>query len=144
MNCARAGLEHLHGSVINTPRYLSVIDHDTECQHECRLVPGGPSCIFESMETFCSDDLATSLRNECEPYDTDRLFDLMSQPGALRQDGYCVVHRRRCPYPRARAHSGSIPCTDWTSWGKGLMYHIYYYYYYCNYDYYYYYYFLFT
>ena len=119
MNCMRAGLEHLYaGSEFPKLRYLSAIDHDTECQHECKLVPGSAGCIYKSMETLCSDTLLRELDNECEPYDADRLFELCMRPGAIRLDGECVVHGKRCVHPRASAHSGSIPCTDWTTWGS--------------------------
>ena len=117
-NCMGAGLEHLYGCEFPKLGYLSAIDHNVECQHECKLVPGSAGCVFTSMETFCSDSLKRELANESEPYDTDRLFDLCMRPGALRLDGWCCVHNKRCVHPRASAHSGSIPCTDWSNWGR--------------------------
>ena len=118
-NIAIAQWARMSGKTIRHPRHVAAVEHCEQCQHELKLLPHGPRCIFNKVEGFCSQDLRDQLALETEPYCVDRLMNMCSKDGAVTTSCECVTHGCACIHPHCDGVHASFPCTDWTCWGKG-------------------------
>ena len=114
-----AQLERMSNTTIKQPRYIAACDNDKECQYELRCLPHSPEHIYSDMKNFGSPELLDQLDMEQQPYCADRIAQMCMAPGAVTTSGKCVVCNKICEHERPDGYVAGIPCTDWTSWGKG-------------------------
>ena len=119
-----APLSHFCHSSVNIT-YKFAIEWSGACQDELRCLPTPPRCIHSNILAFCTDETHRIIDNaEKEGGDDGVHLDIweatfIHRPNAVTLDTECTNHNCSCSLSSSWLHVAGIPCTDYSSIGKG-------------------------
>ena len=119
-----APLSHFCHSSVNIT-YKFAIEWSGACQDELRCLPTPPRCIHSNILAFCTDETHRIIDNaEKEAGDDGVHLDIweatfIHRPNAVTLDTECTNHNCSCSLSSSWLHVAGIPCTDYSSIGKG-------------------------
>jgi hypothetical protein len=116
------GLSHFLGEDI-VARNLWACEYFDHSQHELRMLPDSPSCLFGDITQFISSGVRDDLKANAARMTYDDVlrlfFDVHTKtPTSLvGLNGFCIQHQRCCSLSQAILHVAGTPCIAWSKLG---------------------------
>ena len=111
---AKLGLQ----SPPRAPTHLHAVENFAQSQHELRMHPAGPQCIFRDICEFFVPDVKRIMKEKKKagtPLTYADMKPSIQSGRAMQRKAYCIVHGKKCEATMAMHHTAGTMCTAFSS-----------------------------
>ena len=116
---AKLGLQ----SPPRAPTHLHAVENFAQSQHELRMHPAGPQCIFRDICEFFVPDVKRIMKEKKKagtPLTYADMKPSIQSGRAMQRKAYCIVHGKKCEATMAMHHTAGTMCTAFSSQGAHI------------------------